>query len=192
MTFSGKEMAALLRAAKMMALADGTMTSDEKDVMIADLKCFGVQIDTLQSVVIEKQANEMDGAEVIKTLSNLNLEQKKYACGYLAAVMTADGDIAKKETKDFQRYHIRKILRSNLRRLGVYTRFCQRTVAETIWHHLAERLWCGAVGSRHSGSRRCTILPFGNTTRPHQTYMQDNTHRRRQICVDRQIYGTQS
>ncbi len=98
MTFSGKEMAALLRAAKMMALADGTMTSDEKDVMIADLKCFGVQIDTLQSVVIEKQADEMDGAEVIKTLSNLNLEQKKYACGYLAAVMTADGDIAKKET----------------------------------------------------------------------------------------------
>ena len=54
MTFSAKEMAALLRAAKMMALADGTMTSDEKDVMIADLKCFGVQIDTLQSVVIEK------------------------------------------------------------------------------------------------------------------------------------------
>jgi hypothetical protein len=82
----------------MMALADGTMTSDEKDVMIADLKCFGVQIDTLQSVVIEKQADEMDGAEVIKPLSNLNLEQKKYACGYLAAVMTADGDIAKKET----------------------------------------------------------------------------------------------
>ena len=70
MTFSAKEMAALLRAAKMMALADGTMTSDEKDVMIADLKCFGVQIDTLQSVVIEKQADEMDGAEVIKTLSN--------------------------------------------------------------------------------------------------------------------------
>lgn len=32
MIFNGKEMAALLKAAKMMALADGNMTSDEKEL----------------------------------------------------------------------------------------------------------------------------------------------------------------
>lgn len=97
MTFNGNEMAALLRAAKMMALADGKMTSDEKEVMIADLKSFGVQLDTIQSLAIEHQANAMEGAEVIKILSGLSTEQKKYACGYLAAVMAADGKITEKE-----------------------------------------------------------------------------------------------
>lgn len=97
MTFNGKEMAALLKAAKMMALADGNMTSDEKEVMVVDLKSFGVQLDTLQSVAIEHQANSMEGAEVISVLSNLSMEQKKYACGYLAAVMAADGNIDEKE-----------------------------------------------------------------------------------------------
>lgn len=99
MQFSGNEMAALLKAAKMMALADGVMTNDEKEVMKADLKSFGVEIDTLQSVAIEAAANRMDGAEVIKVLSSMSNEQKKYACGYLAAVMAADGEIADKETE---------------------------------------------------------------------------------------------
>ena len=98
MQFSGEEMSALLKAAKMMALADGKMTSDEKDIMIAELKSFGVELNTLQSIAIEKQANEMEGKKVVTVLSALNDEQKKYACGYLAAVMLADGVIDEKET----------------------------------------------------------------------------------------------
>lgn len=99
MQFSGNEMAAIFKAAKMMALADGVMTDDEKEVMKADLKSFGVEIDTLQSVAIEAAANRMDGSEVIRVLSSLSNEQKKYACSYLAAVMAADGKIDDAEKK---------------------------------------------------------------------------------------------
>ncbi len=97
MKFSGKEMAALLKAAKMMALVDGKMTNDEKGVMKADLGSFGVKLDTLQSLALEATADKMEGAEIISTLSAMSEEQKKYACGYLAAVMMADGVIDKKE-----------------------------------------------------------------------------------------------
>lgn len=97
MQFSGREMAALLKAAKLMAMADGAMTDDEKDVIKADLSSFGITIDSLQSIALEQQANAMEGTEVIKILSKLTNEQKKYACGYLAAVMGADGEIHEKE-----------------------------------------------------------------------------------------------
>lgn len=97
MQFSGKEMAAVLKAAKLMATADGRMTEEEKDVIKTDLNSFGVTIDTLQSIALEHQANEMEGAEVITILSQLSYEQKKYVCGYLAAVMAADGEVHEKE-----------------------------------------------------------------------------------------------
>lgn len=97
MQFSRKEMAALLKAAKLMALADGKMSDDEKDVIKADLGSFGVKLDTINSILLEEEANKMDGSEVIATLSTMSLEQKKYACGYLATVMVADGKIDDKE-----------------------------------------------------------------------------------------------
>lgn len=99
MRFSGKEMAAILKSAKMMAFADGAMTSDEKDVIKRDLASFGIKIDTIESIAIEHKADSMEGAEVITTLSNMTTEQKKYACGYLAAVMLADGEIDDNEQK---------------------------------------------------------------------------------------------
>ena len=99
MIFSSKEMAAILKSAKMMALADGVMTSDEKDVIKHDLESFGIKLDTIESIAIEHKADNMEGAEVITTLSNMTIEQKKYACGYLAAVMLADGEIDENEKK---------------------------------------------------------------------------------------------
>ena len=99
MQFSAKEMAAILKAAKMMAMADGMMTSDEKNVIKRDLASFGIKIDTLESIAIEHKADNMEGCEIISTLSNMTIEQKKYACGYLAAVMVADGEIDEKEQK---------------------------------------------------------------------------------------------
>jgi len=99
MRFSGKEMAAILKSAKMMAFADGAMTSDEKDVIKRDLASFGIKLDTIESIAIEHKADSMEGAEVITTLSNMTTEQKKYACGYLAAVMLADGEIDDNEQK---------------------------------------------------------------------------------------------
>jgi uncharacterized tellurite resistance protein B-like protein len=97
MKFSGQEMAALLKVAKMMALADGKMTNDEKEIIKADLGSFGIELDTLQSVALEKAADNMEGAECIAILSGMSIDQKKYACGYLATVMAADGKFEQKE-----------------------------------------------------------------------------------------------
>lgn len=97
MEFSRKEMAALLKAAKMMAVADGVMTTDEKEIIKADLSKFGVKLDTIESLALEATADNMEGVEVISTLSAMLEEQKKYACSYLAVVMMADGVIDEKE-----------------------------------------------------------------------------------------------
>ena len=67
-------MAALLKAAKLMALADGKMTNDEMNVMKADLDNFSVE--PLVRTLMEKRANEMDGAECIAILSAMSIEQK--------------------------------------------------------------------------------------------------------------------
>ena len=97
MRFSSKEMAAILKNAKLMALADGVITSDEENVIKRDLASFGIKIDSLESVAIEHRADNMDGDEVISTLSNMTIDQKKYVCGYLAAIMVADGEVDEKE-----------------------------------------------------------------------------------------------
>jgi len=98
MKFTANEMAAILKTAKMMALADGVVTSDEKDVIKRDLASFGLN-GTIDSIAIEHKANNMEGSEVISILSKMSIEQKKYACGYLAAVMVADGEIDEKEKR---------------------------------------------------------------------------------------------
>ena len=67
--------------------------------MRPDLSNFGVKLDTLQHVALEATADNMDGAECISILSAMSIEQKKYACGYLAMVMAADGEIAEKEAE---------------------------------------------------------------------------------------------
>ena len=75
MRFSIKEMAAILKNAKLMALADGVMTSNEENVIKRDLASFGIKIDSLESVAIEHRADNMDGDEVISTLSNMTINQ---------------------------------------------------------------------------------------------------------------------
>ena len=95
MEFSEKEIAAVYKAANLMAIADGNVTDDEKLVIKEHLKKLCPQVLPMQA--IEQDANEMEGVEVISILSRLSIEQKKYACGYLAAVMEADGKIHAKE-----------------------------------------------------------------------------------------------
>ena len=96
MQFSEHELAALIKAANLMAVADGNVTDSETAVIKTDLKYFGVaEEETLKS--LEHKANTLEGAEVISSLSNLSDSQKKYAAGYLAHVMEADGKIHPKE-----------------------------------------------------------------------------------------------
>lgn len=97
MTFTQNEMVAILKLAKLMAVADGRLTNDERATIFADLGSFGVAFNSLQSTMLEKLADEMDPAAAIAVVANMTIEEKKYVCGYMAAVMVADGDIDTKE-----------------------------------------------------------------------------------------------
>lgn len=97
MTFSGKEMTAVLKAAKLIAVADGKVAEEERNAIFADLKSFGFAPNSLESTVLEGLADNMEFAEAIVILANMNVEQKKYVCGYMAAVMISDGQIDEKE-----------------------------------------------------------------------------------------------
>lgn len=97
MTFTQNEMVAILKLAKLMAVADGKLTNDERAIMFADLGSFGVASNSLQSTVLEKLADDMEPTAAIAIVANLTTEEKKYVCGYMAAVMIADGEIDSKE-----------------------------------------------------------------------------------------------
>lgn len=92
MTFNGKEMAALLGVANMMVNADGKTADEEIALVRHELKNFGA----LTSQILDL-AQSMTGEEAIGTLSKMSTEQKKYACGYFAAIIAVDGKITDDE-----------------------------------------------------------------------------------------------
>lgn len=94
MTYSIKELAAILKMAKAMAQADGTIAKEELAFIVNELKNFGA---TSQIKQIENLGDAMDASEAFAILSNLNPSQKKYACAYLGTICTVDGNINEKE-----------------------------------------------------------------------------------------------
>lgn len=97
MTFTREQMTAIFKTAKLMAAADGTISKSEVDVIFLILNQYGIIKDTVESVLIETLANDMEPAKSIEILSRMTNDQKKYVCGYLAAIMLSDGDINDKE-----------------------------------------------------------------------------------------------
>lgn len=97
MTFTQEEMVAILKLAKLMAVADGKLTDDERNCIFADLHSFGVQANSLQSTLLEQKADALEPTKAISIVAQLTTEEKKYVCGYMAAVMIADGNVDTKE-----------------------------------------------------------------------------------------------
>lgn len=97
MTFNGKELSALVNLGVAMAAADGHVDDCEKNAISNELKNFGV--DGIQAIALLAKAKEMQAGEAILVLAGMTDEQKKYACGYLAAIMVADGEIDDSEVK---------------------------------------------------------------------------------------------
>ena len=97
MTFNGNELAALVNLGVAMAAADGHVDDCEKSAISNELKNFGV--DGLQAIALLARAKEMQAGEAVLVLSNMNNEQKTYACGYLDTIMVSDGDIDDSEIK---------------------------------------------------------------------------------------------
>lgn len=95
MTYSGKELAALVGMAINMAAADGQVDKTEREVIVKELANFGV--DGFQAAQILMKAKDMEASESIETISQMDIEQKKYVTGFLAAIMIADGNIEDSE-----------------------------------------------------------------------------------------------
>lgn len=94
MTFSEKEMAAILKMAKAMANADGKVSKEEIAFIINELKNFGAVSKMKQ---IEDTGDAMDASEAFAILSSMTSLQKKYACAYLGTISVTDGNIDDKE-----------------------------------------------------------------------------------------------
>lgn len=97
MNYSGKQLAALVKLGMAMAQADGHVDQIEKAAIASELCGFGVDGDDISGII--DIAAVMDVTDAIVTMSAMNVEQKKYATGYLAAIMAADGEIADSEVK---------------------------------------------------------------------------------------------
>lgn len=95
MRFTQEEMTAILRLAKLMAMADGKVTEGEINCIFADLLSFGVTANNLEP--LEETANALEPTKAISIVAQMTMDEKKYVCGYLAAVMIADGNIDAKE-----------------------------------------------------------------------------------------------
>lgn len=100
MTYNGKELAALVKLGLAMAQADGHVDNIEHVAIASELKSFGINGDNAPSILAASAA--MDASDAIATLAIMSNEQKKYATGYLAAIMAADGRIEDAEVKMWQ------------------------------------------------------------------------------------------
>ena len=92
MTYSGLEMAAILKMAQVMANADGKVTNDETAIILAEMANFGA-ISKSDGLVLAAKA--MSASDALMVLKGMNTIQKKYVCGFLAAISAVDGIDAK-------------------------------------------------------------------------------------------------
>ena len=100
MTYSGQQLAALVKMGVSMAAVDGRFADEEKVAIVMELANFGVSTNQAQSLL--EAAQSMEAGEALAILSQMTSEQKKYATGYLAVIMASDGEIADSEVKLWQ------------------------------------------------------------------------------------------
>jgi uncharacterized tellurite resistance protein B-like protein len=95
MQLTTEQLAAVLKAATAMVMADGKATDSEKVVMAQEMGRFGVPSEDV--IPLLKRGEAMDAAKMLTILSNLSAEAKKYVSCFLAAIMASDGEIADSE-----------------------------------------------------------------------------------------------
>lgn len=100
MTYNGKELAAIVKLGLAMAQTDGHVDQTELKTITSELVNFGINRDNATAILATSASMEV--ANAIATLTIMTPEQKKYATGYLAAIMVADGEIADSEVKLWQ------------------------------------------------------------------------------------------
>ena len=100
MTFTGKELSAILKMGISMAAADGKFADEEKAAICLELLKFGVSKSQFEQLL--NDAEVMEASVAFAAIANMNEVQKKYVTGYLAFIMASDGDVADSEVKMWQ------------------------------------------------------------------------------------------
>lgn len=100
MKLSGLQLAAILKAGKLMVLADGKVEPQEMLVLTHELRNFNVPDKEVKTLL--EAGDAMDTGLMIATLNSLDLHTQKYVAGYLATIMVSDGDIDDTEMKLWQ------------------------------------------------------------------------------------------
>ncbi len=102
MNLKGIELTAMLSAGMMLSNADGRVADEEKEILVRELKSFNVTDEEARLYL--KVAIDMSVEYTVEVLKAMPNEAKKYACGYLAAVMLCDGDVADSEVEAWRAF----------------------------------------------------------------------------------------
>ncbi len=97
MIFTNQELAAILRLAHAMANADGKITNEETQMIVLEMKRFGVGLNNAQ--LIAEIGDKMSYGECCQMVSNMTAEEKKYVTAFLGTLICADGDVDDSEMK---------------------------------------------------------------------------------------------
>lgn len=96
LSLSKLEMSAIVRMAKIMALADGVVKEEEMKLIASQLHVFGVPDDDVCTIL--EISDSMQPSEATSIINSMTSEQKKYVCAYLGVMIAIDGDTDDKET----------------------------------------------------------------------------------------------
>ena len=100
MQFNNLQLSAILKIELCMAYADGKIEDSELTVVTIGMTEFGV--DQNHFAFLNALADAMTPSTMLATLSSLDENQKKFVCGFLASIMTCDGEIDASELKLWQ------------------------------------------------------------------------------------------
>ncbi len=100
MRFSIRELSALVKMAIAIGSADDNLDNKEMAIITKELLNFNCTLD--EATYIAQQAESLEVDEAFRIISSFDSDQKKYATGFLAAVILADGSIKDDEIKAWQ------------------------------------------------------------------------------------------
>lgn len=95
MELKREQLAAILKVANAMVMADGKVEPSEILVVTTELLRFGVRDNQVEPLM--RLAEQMDIKRALDIISMFDDESKKYVASYLGTIMVSDGDIDKNE-----------------------------------------------------------------------------------------------
>ena len=95
MKLKALQLAAMINAGKAMAEADRNVDNEEVALIAQEVLMHSVPKKGLNDIF--DLAEQMPVPSMFSTLAEMSDEKKKYVCGFLAAVMAANGEVAEAE-----------------------------------------------------------------------------------------------